>query len=472
VRRLTIFVIALTLLPSLLGAAAPVDGPFSFIGIGGYRGNEYVPHHDGDVFEYSEDVSINFSRPVDMGSFRLSYTIAPSTPSAVYPWEYGRHVAITMRKVPGVTYTITIAPTLTDTDGHQLGQTVHVRITTPPVPEIPKPLRATPNESYRYGVLAHPFPFSLTGKTAERQMDLMQQAGVRFVRIDYCGAQIEPSPGRWDWTIPDRIASALAARGITELPIVEQYCAPKWATGGKGYPAIWLEPEGYATFAGAIAAHVSQKYPQITRLELFNEPNLHGWWTNYNPQYANRDGSATAVYMKAAYAAVKQTAPKLTVVGPALADGGHDVDPRKFLETMYGTGCRLGTCWDVLSVHNYRWYNPTFYTKPSYQNQWGIYKQLQEIATRHGDAGTHVMLTEWGFSTVDSPVGFDPKVQAEYVALGFNLMLADPSVDGVVYVNLYNPSNDFWGRTALTTADFELLPGFNVFREFATYGVK
>ncbi|TAM76624.1 hypothetical protein EPN44_04710 [bacterium] len=101
-------------------------------------------------------------------------------------------------------------------------------------------------------------------------------------------------------------------------------------------------------------------------------------------------------------------------------------------------------------------------------NRFDIYKDLQQIAVQHGDPTPHVMLTEWGFSTIDSPVGFDPAVQAEYVAVGFNLMLADPTVDGIVYVNLYNPGTDFWGRTALTDTGFGLLQGYNVYRQFAT----
>lgn len=197
--------------------------------------------------------------------------------------------------------------------------------------QVEKPLRATPGEPYRYGVLAHPFPFSLGGPTADKQIDLMAQAGVRFVRIDYCGDQIEPKPGTWNWSIEDGIAQKLAARGITELPIVQQYCAPKWATGGYSYPEIWNNPSLYAAFAGAVAAHVRANFVKITRIELFNEPNLNGWWRTHNPAYAARDGSATATYMRAAYNAIKQSAPEITVVGPALADGGTMVDPRKFL---------------------------------------------------------------------------------------------------------------------------------------------
>jgi len=444
------------------------DLPFHVAGIAGFQGDNRVAHQAGDTFEYSEDLAIEFSQPVDVESFKAGYAIAPQTPSSVYPIDYGRTMRLTIRKVPGVSYSVSISAGVRSRDGAALGRDFVVRFTTPAGVDIPKPARATPGEPYRYGALEHPFPFSLSGPVADKQIDLLARARVRFVRIDYCGSQIESNPGRYDWSVEDGILEKLARRGITELPVVDQYCAPTWATGGHGYPAIWQDPSDYAAFAGAIAAHVAMKSPAIGRIELFNEPNLHGWWQNPNPLYAARDGSATSAYMSAAYAAVKRAHPRLLVVGPALADGGNDTDPRKFLTTMYDSGCARGRCWDVLSVHNYRWFNPTFHTNASDQNRWDIYRTLQQIAAAHGDAGTHIMLTEWGFSTAQqSPEGLDPAVQARYVALGLNLMLADPTVDGIVYVNVYNPAQDFWGRTSLTNGDFSTLPAFDVLRAFS-----
>jgi hypothetical protein len=335
-------------------------------------------------------------------------------------------------------------------------------------PSVPAPLRATPHEPYRYGVLAHPYPFSLGGPNAARIIDLMADAGVRFVRIDYPGDQIEHVEGHFDFTIEDRIADALAARGITELPIVLQYAAPAWATGGAGYPSIWKEPGSYAHFAGAVAAHIAARQPQITRVELFNEPNLLGWWKNTgDPSYAATDGSAAAIYLRDAYSAIKSAAPQLTVVGPALASGGHDVDPRSYFTQLYTSGCRRGACWDIVSVHNYRWDDPTHPAPERASNRFDIYTALQAIAAAHGDPGTHVMLTEWGYSTADGPDGVDPHTQARYLALGLNLMLADPLVDGIVYVNMYNPATDFWGQTALVHPDFTPKPAYAVFRTFA-----
>lgn len=121
----------------------------------------------------------------------------------------------------------------------------------------------------------------------------------------------------------------------------------------------------------------------------------------------------------------------------------------------------------VLSVHNYRWVRPTFPIAEGTPSRFDIYRTLQAIAERHGDSKTHVLLTEWGFSTIDMPDGVDPLTQALYVALGFNAMLADPLVDGIVYVNMYNPATDFWGQTALVNDDFTPKPAYFVYRSFA-----
>jgi hypothetical protein len=299
--------------------------------------------------------------------------------------------------------------------------------------------------------------------------------------MEYIAAQILTKNGKALLPFPnfvpqDAIMDALTKCHITEMPIIEQYAAGPILSGGKGQATPFQSPLEYAHFAQLVAQHVVSKYPQITRVELFNEPNNHGWGTfPVNESYATTDesGAEAAIYMKAAYAAIKTVAPRLTVVGPALATGGRHTDSRKFLRTMLADNCGPGTCYDVLSVHNYDWENPAH--ERDSEATFGIYKELQRILADSGHPGVHVMLTEWGFSTADDPYGFDPRVQAQYLAIGLNKMLADRSVDGVTYVNIFNTScrpscaTDFWGRTALTKPDGTELPGYVTLREFTLF---
>lgn len=452
-------------------AVASASGGLRVLGYGGLRGTAYAAHASGDAYDYAEDVTVDFDRAFVSGAIAAHVALVPAAPFTTYATNYGKRLQLTVRKVPGTTYALTLDAATPASDGTTLGAPATFAFRTPAAVTVAAPARATPGEPYRYGAGAHPFSASLAGASADRQIALFADAGVRFVRIDYPASQIEPSAGTYDFSTEDAILTKLVARGITEMPIVEQYSVPAWATQGLPYPAIFAQPADFASYAGAIAAHLRDRFPQVTRIELFNEPNLHGWWSNPNPAYAATDGSATAAYALAAYAAIKAANPNVSVVGPALADGGDAVDPRTFLATMMRAGCRVGTCWDALSVHAYRWSDPAYAIDPAAMNRFAIYRDLQQVALANGEPSTpHAYITEWAFSVDPSSASaFDPQVQARYLATGFNLMLADPTLDGISWTNMYNPDQDFWGHTALTDAAFTPLPAYATYRAFATY---
>jgi hypothetical protein len=463
--------------------------------LGGYEADNsiYNAHASGDTYEYSENVAVTFPM---VASSNFAYTITgndgSTPPSSVYWESYGKVADITVRKVPGVVYTLRVTSPMSYT----------ATFTTAAKPQMPAPIMSTIGQPYRYGVLSHPFPgflgsISCSGPggyggtctlqaSSLEEVQLMCNAHVRFVRIDYTAGQILDKNSAFfnspDFTKEDAIMDQLAKCGITELPVIVQYAAGAVMTNEESSslpmqfasssdPHDTAHIPGYADFAKIVVQHLMSKYPQITRVELFNEPNNSGWGTfpvGGNYATTDRSGAEASVYMSAAYAAIKSVDPRMTVVGPALSDGGTTTDPRKFLQTMISDGCHPGTCYDVFSVHNYDWENPTFQPNQGYMGRWNIYQTLQGILAQNGYPGVHVMLTEWGFSTIMMPVGFDPAVQAQYVALGFNLMLADPTVDGIVYVNMYNGGTDFWGNTALTTQSYQLKLGYQVFSSFAS----
>jgi hypothetical protein len=496
---------ALVILPTMATLIACGARAYGTVQMSAIRGLETKTLANNGVISPSEQIGIDFPSPVDPSSFQAAYAIVPATPSMTYVQGYGKQVKITFRKIPGMTYHIVFHSSVRSEDGTRIlvPSDLVVRVSTPAMP--PMAAATAQGTPYRYGVLEHPFPFSLgavhcsvygcNGGTAEilppseRQFQLLCDAHVGYVRIDYSYAQIMtkngsgkellPSP---NFTVADAIADRLKQCGITELPTILQYAAGPIVSGGRGgsTPMAWVtstDPTnsshlpGYADFARIVAEHL-KKYPQITRIELFNEPNEHGWGSfPVNGSYdtpADESGREAARYMRAAYAAIKSVNPRLTVVGPAIADGGHSTDPRGFLENMYAAGCRRGVCWDVLSVHNYDWEDPDINPDHS-RTRFDVYKDLQQIAAGHGDPGTHVMLTEWGFSTApNNPYAFDPQVQAVYVAKGFNRMLRDPTIDGITYVNMYNPGTDFWGYTSLVAQNFTPKPAFYVFKRYAS----
>lgn len=458
-------------------------------GICVFSGRRCAPIRNGASIAYDAVLGIQFSQNIGSAKF-VSYSIRGSDnselPSSTYLIGYGKQLQVTANhKRPGVVYTVDIVSPVR----------YRFSFTTPSTVAIPKPAKHE-NSPYYYGALEHPFPYSLgdvdcssyacIGGTAALRADSLSQvatlcgAHLGNVRMEYIASQILTKNGKETLSEPafarqDAIMDALAKCNITEMPIIEQYAAGSIFSGGKGQATPFQNPADYAAFAKIVTKHVTAKYPQIKRVELFNEPNNHGWGSfPVDGSYTKPDesGVEAAIYMKAAYKAVKEVSPKMIVVGPALATGGRHTDSRRFLQTMLANGCGPDSCYDVLSVHNYDWEDPT--NERESEATFGIYRELQKILAKNGHPGIHVMLTEWGFSTAENPYGFDPRVQARYLAIGLNRMLADPTIDGVTYVNIVNPSckpscpQDFWGRTALTDATGTELPGFAILKEFAT----
>lgn len=452
--------------------------------------------------EYSDTLVAAFSTGIDLNAFRSGLAITPSTAVyADYPfienansvYKIAAHggIGIHIRFVPGVTYTVT-----------QPAFGVNIQVATPALSasSIPMPVRQVSNSPYYYGFLNHPWAAdgflggliyeSFPTKTAVEQaavdaahstLNAIAQSNAGYIRMDFCADQtighLAPYPlDQQRWKGYDLIINALAAMNVTVLPEIQQHCAPPYMhadPAGSGSQTM-NTPENYAIWASAVANHL-KAFPQITRVEFFNEPNLEGGWKPGTLAYMATDGTGAAPFMMQGYAAVKAANPNLMVVAGALAAGGHHVDPRTWLAGAYSAGCHASKCWDELSVHNYRWAAPasaTIVNDSHEDNRFDIYKDVQNVAVAHGDAKPKIMLTEWGYSTCATlTVCFDPMVQSLYFAQGMNLALGDPSVDGVTYVNIVNTSNDspdfFWSSTALI-GNGAPKPAFGTFAQFAT----
>lgn len=452
------------------------------------------PNH----LEYSEGIFLQYPVSVDLDAFKLGLTVTPPTAvSVVFPFVNLSNMkprpfipraggpTIFLRALPGQTYRI-----------EQPAFGLALNVTTSPlsIDKIPEPIRHVTNSPYYYGILDHPFGGFLGGLVyskftkkisdaqqlqvddARRTVRAIADSGAGFVRMDFCGDQsighLTPYPAA-KFERYDAIVEELAAVHVTVLPEILQNCAPLYLVNSDG--RTYATPENYATWAAAVAEHL-KRFPQITRVELFNEPNLRGGWRpgSTSPYAGRGNGDVLAPFMKAGYAAVKAANPSLMVVSGAFAAGGNHVDPRVVLDKAYEAGCRTGVCWDEISVHNYRWSSPVIATIASDQhddNRFDIYKDLQEIALNHGDVKPKIMLTEWGYSTCEKQTQcFNPLVQALYVAQGLNLALADPTIDGIVYVNIHTPVRaipNFWDETGLLESDYSKKPAFTIFQKFA-----
>ncbi len=427
------------------------------------------------VIEASQSLEIAFTQPLSASQFAATLT-CDGKPVAFAPTMLGQDTVVitAMQKPPASSCTLAITS--------PVAKAIDFRVEPAPVPA---PLRVVTKheEPYRYGVLEHPFPFSLAdaqcskygcapGSTVTFRSDSLAQyshicaSGVGYVRIDYPMALIETVNGKVNlpepnFTVEDAIVDKLHECDVTELPAILQYDVGPVNAGGRGQSAMAVSPDVYAKFARDVATHLKQ-FPWITHVELMNEPNDHGWGTcptgpPDNP-WASSDesGACVAAYLLAGYKAVKEANPKLTVVAPALSDGGHSTDFRPFVRTLLMHGCKTGACWDVMDIHNYAWFNPRF-EPANAEGEWNDYKQLEKLVPN-----TPVMLTEAGWCQSDVNFGnqwcSSEAAAAQYYAIASNMMLADPTVIGVTWVGLYDTPQigykpNFWSETSFFRED-------------------
>jgi hypothetical protein len=134
--------------------------------------------------------------------------------------------------------------------------------------------------------------------------------GVGQIRADAPWAQIERTPGVYDWSWPDRWIPEAHALGL-EVVVTFAY-SPPWVTGAGGSdkvgPATAEERDAYAAAAAALV----QRYPYLAALEIWNEPNHAGFW-------AAPDAAAYADLLRRAHGAIKAVSSTVQVLGGVLA---------------------------------------------------------------------------------------------------------------------------------------------------------
>ena len=234
--------------------------------------------------------------------------------------------------------------------------------------------------------------------TLGRDLDVIRDAGAKWVRIDINWAQIQSrGPSSYDWDAIDRVVEGATSRGMSVLGGI--LYTPGWARPAGTESTYRPDPDQYAAFAERAVAHYSAL--GVHTYEVWNEPNAKAFWTP-----APDVGDYTAL-LKAAYPAIKAADPRATVVSgstaPAPAEGA-DMTPVRFLRGIYAAGG--GDSFDAVGHHPYCW--PAY---PGDQEDWSAWYQmygtnpsLRSVMVDNGDAAKQIWATEFGAPT-DGPAG-------------------------------------------------------------------
>ncbi|UCH34370.1 MAG: cellulase family glycosylhydrolase, partial [Armatimonadota bacterium] len=172
-----------------------------------------------------------------------------------------------------------------------------------------------------------------TGEPA-RDLDMIQAAGFKFIRMDFTWAAIEKEKGVYGFEPYDQLTDGLEKRGIRALYILDY--------GNSLYESdqsVRTE-EGRQAFARFAAAAAGRYRGRGIIWELWNEPNI-GFW---KPQPSVDDYMKLA---KAVFPAIRQADAGALCVAPATSG-----IPMDFLEECFRQG--LLDLVDGVTVHPYR----------------------------------------------------------------------------------------------------------------------
>ncbi len=220
------------------------------------------------------------------------------------------------------------------------------------------------------------------------EMELLERAGFRFVRMDLFWHLIEHEErGKYDFSAYDVLVEEMSSRGIRIIFILD-YGNDLWGGGN----AHHLE-EGRPAFVRFAATAARRYRGQGIIWEIWNEPNLEKFW-HAPPDPANYADLAFKVI-----AAVRREDPAAWIVGPAAAHFPWD-----YLEVLGELG--LYNKLDAVTVHPYRHNAP--------ESAWEDYVRLRGILDHASpDRKIPIIAGEWGYSTVAG--GHSEELQAQYL---------------------------------------------------------
>lgn len=165
----------------------------------------------------------------------------------------------------------------------------------------------------------------LAARDRDRLLSLLADAGVSAVRIPLRWSGVERSPGHLDWRDLDAQLDALAAHGIR--PLLTLRDAPAWTRRDPPPPphifrcdvpaadvARESAPPTDPAAAGAFAAALAARRPDVWAVEVWHEPNLFPNWRALGP-----DPEDYAAFLSVVAEALRAARPDVKVVsaGPA-----------------------------------------------------------------------------------------------------------------------------------------------------------
>jgi hypothetical protein len=251
--------------------------------------------------------------------------------------------------------------------------------------------------------------------------------GARTIRFPLVWETVQPTSNTWDWSAYDRLFAAARANGVGV--ILTPTDAPCWAhpmLGCAGANSRSAQPPD-AAFDSAwseFIRRVVSRYPDLTALEVWNEPNSNPFWA------PSPSPERYAELLKLAYTASKSTRSDVPVLFGGLAPNTGStpgqIDDIEFLRRAYDAGA--AGYFNAIAIHPY----PMPFSRPDYrQRALRLIAAVRRTVRSRQRVRLPIWVTEIGVST-DGPGAVSDPTQARRLRNLYYLLGRVPDLPVVV----------------------------------------
>lgn len=238
----------------------------------------------------------------------------------------------------------------------------------------------------------------------EQEIDDYVEMGLGHIRADIPWSASEPTtPGTYDWTWGDKWVPYAHSVGLKIIVTVSYSPGHVTGQGGDIYvgPSTQTDWDKYAAFCAAVVA----RYPYIHGIEIWNEPNINGFWRNPQGTIGNYVNM-----LQTAYPAIKAANSDVVVILAGTAGSATDATnfaPAAWLGAVYSNGGQ--GYFDAVAIHPYtatrsmdltfEWETWDFNTGGGAQGSWLGTDSLSVPSrmTTAGDGSKPIYITEVGY---------------------------------------------------------------------------
>lgn len=240
--------------------------------------------------------------------------------------------------------------------------------------------------------LCEDYPRGTSVETVERDFALMQEYGIGDIRISIAWGDYESVPGKFNWTLLDKIVELSEQYNIELYPYI---CyAPTWATVEPDWKYPPKDMQDWYDFVYTVVERYKGK---INNWELWNEGDNRDFWLG--------TWSEQLELVKIGAKAVKEANPDARTIF-----GGLTKLELMHVSTIYTSGAA-----EYIDVINIHYYNETWSSSPT-ESIYDTTKIVASIIKKNGGK-QELWIAEIGYSDYiqeDGQVSYQYSVRAPY----------------------------------------------------------